>query len=39
MESRELEDQEGVVDNDVLENSQYDLLPENSKLDKGGRFI
>jgi len=39
MESRELEDQEGVIDNDVLENSQYNLLPDNNKLDEGGRFI
>jgi len=36
MESGELEDYEGVVDNDVLENSQYDLFAENSKLDEGG---
>jgi hypothetical protein len=39
MESRELENQEAVVDNDALENSQDDILPENSNLDEGGRFI
>ncbi len=39
MESRELENQEGVLGHDVLEGLQYGVFPKDSQLDDGGGFI
>ena len=39
MESSKLENQERVLGYDVLEDSEYDVLPENRWLDERGSVV